>query len=100
LVILDNYEANMGYFPLRWTGNTNPYIHLGKDEGIEGDPPSADIEAYRKTTGVTIDYITFWCFDSSALQNEHFNALYAQIKSGYHLVYTSPTRRTILFEKN
>jgi hypothetical protein len=100
MIILDNYEANMGYFPLRWTDNTNPYYHLSKEEGIEAQPPYAGIEAYKQTTGVNIDYILMWCFDSSYLANEHFRKLYTEINAGYHVVYTSPARRTVLLEQN
>jgi len=100
MIILDNYEANMGYFPLRWTDSTNPYFHLSKGEGIEAQPPYANIEEYKQTTGVNIDYILMWCFDSSYLNNEHFRKLYAEINAGYHVAYTSTTRRTVLFEQN
>jgi hypothetical protein len=100
LIMLDNFEAYMGYFPLRWTDKTNPYHHLGKYEGIEGNPPYAGINEYKDVSGVTINYILLWCFDSSALQNTHFRLLYDQINSGYHIIYTSPAGRTILYEHN
>ncbi len=99
LIILDNYEANMGYFPLRWKDNVNPYFHLSKDEGIEAQPPYASINMYQQA-GVTIDYVLMWCFDSSYLANEHFSELYAEINAGYHIVYTSATSRTKLYERN
>ena len=100
LIILDNYEANMGYFPLEWTRKTNPYNHLSKDEGIEGCPPYAVINDYKQTSGVNIDYILMWCFDSSYLQNEHFKSLYSEVNAGYHLMYTSATCHTKLYGKN
>jgi hypothetical protein len=100
LIILDNYEANMGYFPLRWKDNVNPYFHLDKDAGIEAQPPNASIEEYKQKTGVSIDYVLMWCFDSSYLSNEHFRTLYAEINADYHQVYTSPTGRTTLFLRN
>ncbi len=104
LIILDNYEANMGYFPIRWKDETNPYYHLstgnGEREGIEGCPPSADIEKYRQTSGVTIDYVLTWCYDSSFMDNGQYRSLHDQIRNGYHIVYRSPSGRTSLFEKN
>jgi hypothetical protein len=78
----------------------NPYNHLGKFEGIEGWPPYAEIAEYKKTTGVTIDYILMWCYNPSYLSNEHFKTLYSEIGSMYHLIYTSPTGHTTLFVKN
>jgi hypothetical protein len=101
LIFLDNYEANMGYFPVQWKDETNPYYRLGRDEeNLEGCPPSADIDAYRQTSGVTIDYVLMWCFDSSFLANDHFRALYKQVNAGYHIVYASPTKRTLLYGRN
>jgi len=99
LIILDNYEANVGYFPLVWQEHTNPYIHLAKDGGIEAQPPFADLANYKRSSGVTVDYILMWCFDSSFLHNEHFRQFYAEINAGYNKIYTSGTNRTILFEK-
>ena len=100
LVILDNYEANMGYFPVRWNNAVNPYAHLSKEEGIEGVPPYASIVGYKQTTGVTIDYVLMWGYNPSFLQNEHFRELYAEISTGYHVVYTSPSGRSVLWEVN
>ncbi len=100
LVILDNYEANMGYFPVRWNDAVNPYTWLSKGEGIEGVPPYASIASYKQAAGVTIDYILMWSYNPSFLQNEHFRELYAEISAGYHVVYTSPSRRSVLWEVN
>jgi hypothetical protein len=99
LIILDNYEANMGYFPLRWKDNTNPYNLLSTGSGIEGLPPCADIDAYKAASGVTIDYIVMWCFDSSALQNVPFKKFYESIYAGYDKIYTSDSKRSVLFER-
>jgi len=100
LIILDNYEANMGYFPLQWSEAVNPYNHLSKEEGIEGIPPYVTISEYKKATGVAVDYILLWCFNNSFLQNPHFSALYTEINNGYHIIYTSPTGRTVLYALN
>ena len=99
LIFLDNYEANTGYFPLVWKEETNPYYHLCTNGAIEAQPPYATIGDYKNKTGVTIDYILMWCYDASWLKDEHFRKLYAEIKGGYRIVYTSPTGRTILLAK-
>jgi len=100
LIVLDNYEANMGFFPLQWNQETNPYYHLNTGEGMEAHRPFVDIDRYKKESGVTIDYILMWCYDQSFLGDADFKKLYENINAGYHLVYTSPTGRTILYEKN
>ncbi len=100
LIILDNYEANMGYFPVRWNGAVNPYFYLGKAEGIENAPPYARIAEYKQSAGVAIDYVLMWCYNDTFLRNDHFKALYAEINAGYHVAYTSPSGRTVLYELN
>ena len=100
LIMLDNYEANIGYFPVRWKNEQNPYWHLATYDGIEGLPPSADIDAYKKKTGVDIDYILLWCWEPKSVQDTHFYALYQQINKSYHLLYTSATNRTMLYQRN
>ena len=99
-IMLDNYEANAGYFPLLWTYKTNPYTHLSRNEGIEAHPPSADITAYTNYSGVSVDYVVLWGYDSSYLNKGQYKELDNQIKTAYHLVYTSPTNHTLLYEKN
>jgi len=100
LIILDNYEANMGYFPIRWKNEINPYNHLSKEEGIEGLPPFARIEEYQQKTGVTVDYILLWCYNPTYLTNPHFNTLYAEINKLYHITYTSPGGKAVLYTRN
>ncbi len=100
LIMLDNYEANIGYFPVRWKDEKNPYWHLATYEGIEGLPPSADILAYKNKTGVDIDYVIFWCWEPKSLEDPPFDSLYQQINKGYHLLYMSATNRTMLYQRN
>jgi hypothetical protein len=100
LIILDNYEANMGYFPIRWKDATNPYNHLSKEEGIEGLPPFAKIAAYKRATNTDVDYILFWCYDPAYISDPHFAELYREINSMYTKVYETPGGRTMLYAKN
>jgi hypothetical protein len=99
LIILDNYEANTGYFPLVWKEEVNPYHHLCTNGSIESQPPYATIGDYKNKTGVSIDYILMWCYDSSALKDADFRKLYAEINGEYHLVYTSQTGHIVLYGK-
>lgn len=100
LILLDNYEANMGYFPIRWQPDTNPYDHLSKEAGIEGLPPYARITEYEHRTGLTVNYVLLWCYDPVFRNNTRFNELYGEIGRLYHVVYTSKTGRTVLYERN
>jgi len=99
LIILDNYEANTGYFPLVWKDSTNPYHHLCTNGAMEGQPPYATINYYKSKTGVTIDYIMLWCYQDKWLWDEHFRKLYKEIMAGYRLVYKSESGRVELYER-
>jgi hypothetical protein len=100
IIMLDNYEANMGYFPLHWRSEVNPYYHLSIGLGIEHTPPHASPEAYKRQSGVEIDYLLLCRFDSSFLANDTFAAFYAEIVRNYHLAYTTPMHTATLMERN
>lgn len=101
LIVLDNYEANTGYFPVIWkNGEINPYIHLCKEEGFEAQPPYAAIEDYRAESGITVDYVITWCYDSTYLSQGHVRQLMQELSDHYHITYTSPSKRTVLYERN
>jgi hypothetical protein len=99
LIIFDNYEANIGYFPVNWKTNINPYIFLSKEQGIEGIPPCADMSQYQKKTGVAVDYIAMWCYEPSYLADPNFRTFYEEIERNYQLVYSSPTKRSLLYQR-
>jgi hypothetical protein len=99
LIILDNYEANMGYFPLRWKPEMNPYNHLSKAAGIEALPPCADIAAYEAYIGKRVDNIIFWCYEPTFVTHPDFAGLYAEINSKYKLIYTAPGGRVVLYAR-
>ncbi len=96
LIVLDNYEANTGYFPIKWKDGVSPYLYFGKLEDL---PPHGDIVAYKQKTGLNIDYILMWCYDDVALQNDDFHKFYEQLNEEYSKVYTSPAARVILYKK-
>lgn len=100
LIMLDNYEANMGYFPTRWVADVNPYDHLSKRAGTEGLPPYAELGEYQRKAGVTVDYILMWCYDAKDAKDADFARFYDEIQRMYHVAYTSPTGRVILYERN
>jgi hypothetical protein len=97
VLVLDNYEANTGYFPLLWKPRMDPFMHLGR---IHYRPPSGDIGSYRKESGVVVDNVLMMNFHPSFRQDGTAGPLVAEIERDYHIVYTSATGRTILFERN
>lgn len=99
-LVLDNYEANTGYFPLNWRPDLDPFVHLARWPGLQAGPPNAAIEEYRAKTGIVINNVLMMNFDPSFRQHETGKTLIAEVERDYHIVYTSPTGRTILYERN
>lgn len=99
-LILDNFEANTGYFPLNWRPDKDPYVHLGRWPGLQSGPPAADIRAYFKQSGIWVDNVLIMNLNDTYKQHETSRALVAEIEHDYHIVYKSATGRTILYERN
>ena len=97
LLMLDNYEANTNYFPFRWVQQYNPYAYLSAYESIEGQPPFASINSYLHHHEIPIDYVVLWCYNPSFLMQGHVQQMMNEINMNFNLVYTSPSKRTMLY---
>lgn len=89
LIMLGNYEASTGYFPLIWRGELNPFWVLPnnrKYDGFESQPPDADILNYNIETGHTIDYVITFCIDNYA-DHPNTNHILGQLEQEYELIF-------------
>lgn len=100
LIMLDNYEANTGYFPITWKAAMNPYAHLSRGAGIEGMPPDADIGHYERTTGTRIDHVVISGARTAEAKHPGFAALYEEIVHRYRKTHTPESGQAILFSRN
>lgn len=102
LVVMDNFEAGYGYFPLLWLPAANPYDVevLNKKDGLEGEPPYADIAAWEQRSGHTMDYVLL-CFpdDPPALRHPGFASFCSDLRLHYQIVKTSATGRAVLLRR-
>ncbi len=98
LIILDNYEANTGYFPFLWIWERNPFDKLSKNEGIEFQPPCVDIPGYENKTGEKIDYVLLLNFSQHDTLHPYTQDLLKQLDEVYVKTYTSENERAILFK--
>ena len=89
LVMLGNYEAGLGYFPIVWHQNKQPFFHIATNEGIEGRPPSVDLLSYQEKTGGTIDYVLTWCIEGEFSNHPYTIDLKKQLNVAYELIFTS-----------
>lgn len=100
LIMLDNYEANAGYFPISWLPQANPYHHLGRGAGIEGNPPAADIIRYEMATGTKIGYVTMQGYTPDLFTNPGFNDLARQIHELFRETKSTSNGQNILFKRD
>lgn len=56
-VYLNNFEALLGTFPLRFRAEVNPHDHIGRVGDI---PPDVTLEGYGERTPGSLDYILHW----------------------------------------
>ncbi len=99
LILLGNYEANTGWFPLKWVSDKNPFWHLGCNEGIENIPPCVDINYYENQNDATIDYIITWCLDDELINLEYTQKIMGEINNKFQLIYTSQFERVKLYKR-
>ncbi|HWB62760.1 MAG TPA: hypothetical protein VG603_04555 [Chitinophagales bacterium] len=99
LIMLGNYEANTGYFPLLWKREEDPFVHLCDNDGIEAIPPSVVIPEYERATGKKVDYVIPLCLDGEFRNHPNTINLFQQLDSFYTLIYTSPHGRALLYHR-
>lgn len=91
IVNLANYQAAKGYFPLRYKDARNPAVHLSEGglKSLEYPPFALDIAAYRRETGVAVDYVLFWGDLDAVRGRDDVRAVLQQL-TDYELVYAKP----------
>lgn len=100
LIMLDNYEANAGYFPVSWLPGVNPYNHLGRGAGIEGATPSADILQYEQNSGARVEYTIMQGYNPAILMDPGFNDLARQIHKLFREVNANSNGQNILLKRD
>lgn len=95
VVILDNYEAFRGYFPVAWKEKKNPFPSLGDFYAI---PPDPDIARYESSTGIRVDFVSLWKFQRDTV-NARSENLMRLLQLNYEEVYDSHLQRIRLFKR-
>jgi len=100
LVNLANYEGNYVHFPLIFRDEVNPFVHLAAEQGLEGEPPCADLDNWTRSTGRSIDYVLLWGLRGRRLDGEPCaNRMLDQIDRDYDLVHVSERKLVRLYER-
>ncbi|MDX1908973.1 MAG: hypothetical protein SF053_18195 [Bacteroidia bacterium] len=100
LILLGNYEANTGYFPIMWRHQINPFVYLSTQEGIEFQPPSVDIPGYaEKARWGRVDYVVTWCMDSTVMDHPYTQLTMKQLTEDFDEIFTTKHGRARVYRK-
>jgi hypothetical protein len=79
----------LGYFPMRYREERDPYVHIG--EAIDDRPPEVGFLSYDERTGGSIDYVLVMATEPvEELDHAEGEWVAAQLERGYELIYVSP----------
>ena len=93
---LGNYEGNYVHFPLVFRADINPFVHLARDQGLEGDPPCVDLHEYERQTARVVDYVLLWGLRQHQREGEPCTErLLAQLAESYEPAFVSEPRRLV-----
>lgn len=98
LLLLDNYEAHLSWFPLRFKEAINPYLHLCSNASIESNRPSCQLEAYAPKAHQSIDYIIYYGFETKVLKDPATAAMHQDVWRLYTQIYVSPSGHVQLYK--
>jgi hypothetical protein len=78
----------LGYFPMRYREELDPYVHIGS--ALDDKPPAADFLGYAERTGGSVDYVLVMATEPVAeLEGREAARIARQLQEGYDLIYTS-----------
>jgi len=98
LILLNNYEAEINYFPVNWQPGMNPRSTMSGF--IQGNlPPCGDYHLYEDQVNKKIDYILFQNWRQDALYNPCTKILIEKINLDFTKVYESKNKYVIVFKR-
>jgi hypothetical protein len=90
VVLLDNYEAYVGYFPLLWKDGKNPFLALST--GLERHPAFIEISG-AEWLGNNVDYIMSMGQPVEAFEEGTAQWLFSNLRTGNQPDYETLTSR-------
>ena len=92
---LANYEGNYVHFPLVFRNERNPFVLLGREQGLEGDPPCVDVAEYEASTGASVDYVLLWGVREHQRAEPCTARLLEHLERAYVPAFVSEPRRLV-----
>jgi hypothetical protein len=90
VVDLLNYEADLGYFPVRFRPEANPYRLMRA--GLETLPPCVSLNRYDRLGPRTLDYVLVWGVRTGDQTHPCTAAILRHLDERYTRVFTSSPR--------
>jgi hypothetical protein len=98
LLNVDNYQADVLYFPVIFRPRANPYPLLGAS--LDRMPACVHIGRFNRLAVRPIDFVLLWGTGQADENDPCVAATLRQVTEGYRLVYVSPQRRRVeLFKR-
>lgn len=98
LILLNNYEAEINYFPVNWQAGKNPRETIAGF--IQGNlPPCGDYHLYEQQSKRRIDYILFQNWRNDAMNHECVKQLLQDIGEDFTKVYDSKHHYVMVFKR-
>lgn len=95
MIILENYEANVGWFPIKWNLKNIPDIVLNDKNSISG---IQWINNPQSKSQKRIDYILLYG-NPGKIEDPNWNELKVQLSAGFKLKYKSENNYVMLYER-
>lgn len=94
IVLLQNYEANVGWFPLKWNTDSLPHIVFGNKIDETGINWTVNNNSNKI---INIDYVLVYG-TLSKMENDNYTETKKLLDSNYKLVYESNDKFVVLYK--
>jgi hypothetical protein len=94
MVLLENYEASQGYFPVLWKDKTLPIVNLPL---IFNQHTYLDFNGYQNRSGLKVNYVLLWD-NIKQYDKPEYGALLSVLNEKYKIVYNNTNETVRLYE--
>jgi hypothetical protein len=96
LVILENYEATVGWFPVRWNDPALPRVKLGESDGFANLGWNSNLKSAHIKQ---IDYV-FLYGNTAKVNDSTWTQLKSTLDKHYLLIFSSADHYAVVYKKN
>jgi hypothetical protein len=100
LILSDNYQAHMGWFPVNWKDQKFSFYNATGKDGMcfEDRPPRAIFTSYAEKTGKTpIEYVLVIGKQETHMAHQNTLEIDSQLVAKYNVICKSKSGRSVLY---